>query len=152
MTTAIANPSPVHVKSGGSNTVVQMNSDLPFGDFLDPFAVTEIVSSKTYRDGEWRRLTNLRGFTKGVDKVVLPVDISRFRIMVVTSVAPGTHVKLHRHDDEPIFRYVTDGKLRLNDVDYEAGDWVLVPVGFPYEITTQEGYTTVAGYGVACTG
>ena len=140
----------LHPNKSAAPAQVMLDNELPFSDFIDPYSVTEIVSSRSFRDGQWRNLTRLRGFSEGVDKVVLPVDISRFRIMVVTHVEPGRHIKLHRHDDEPIFRYISHGSFHLNGEYFEAGDWVLVPIGHAYEIHTDEGYTTVAGYGAAC--
>ncbi|CVI62693.1 hypothetical protein AGR7A_pAt10051 [Agrobacterium deltaense NCPPB 1641] len=59
-------------------------------------------------------------------------------------------VKLHKHDDEPRFRYVISGDLAPNGVEYGTGDWVTVPVGVEYDVSTIGGYATIAGYGMSC--
>lgn len=128
-----------------------MDSSLGLDEFLKPSAVTEIVSSKSFRDGQWKPLTTLKGFPIGVEKRVVPVDLEDFRIFVVTSVAPGTNVSSHSHD-EAILRYVIRGSFELEGVEYTEGEWVLVPSGVAYGISTADGYTTLAGYGQACTG
>jgi quercetin dioxygenase-like cupin family protein len=126
-----------------------MKSELPFEDFINPDEVREIVSSKNYRDGEWDRLTRLRGFPAGVEKRVLPVDLQNFRILVLTTAERGTNVASHSHD-EAILRYVVSGSLAINGITYGAGEWILIPRDQVYSVETEEGYTTIAGYGVAC--
>lgn len=68
----------------------------------------------------------------------------------MAEVEPGREIAEHVHDDEPQFRFVAAGSLILNDVLYEKGDWVVVPIGVPYTIRTETGYSTVAGYGMSC--
>lgn len=127
-----------------------LNCELQFEDFINPFAITEIISSKSYLDGTWKQKTELSDFRNGISKHVLPIDMSSFSIAVISEVVPGRRVALHKHDDEPQFRYVMSGDLTLNGVEYHSGDWVIVPIGIEYEVSTIAGYTTMAGYGMSC--
>ncbi len=129
---------------------VEMQNDLPFAEFIDPYAISEIVSSRTYRSGDWQSAAQLRDFNNGIRKIALPIDISQYRILVVSEVSANRHIKPHKHDDEPQFRYITSGSLTLNGETYRAGEWVIVPAGVEYEIHTEEGYTTLAAYGMSC--
>ena len=128
---------------------ITLNCTLPVSDFINPESVNEIVDSYTFKGGDWQKKTHLSGFQEGVEKSVIPVDMQFYRLSVLTTVAPGIVVKKHHHD-EPIFRYIISGVLNLNGKTYRAGDWVLVPKKHPYEISTEEGYVTLAGYGQAC--
>lgn len=129
---------------------VAMKSTMQFSDFIDPYAIKEIVSSKTFQNGQWRSLTSLQDFTNGIQKSVLPVDISKYKILVTSQVVAGRLIKAHKHDDEPQFRYIISGSFKLNGETYFAGDWVIVPQGYEYEIFTETGYVTIAGYGMSC--
>src|SRR4051812_36443995 len=51
----------------------ELQSDLPFADFIDPLKATEIVSSKTFHEPAWRNKSRLRGFGTGIHKTVLPI-------------------------------------------------------------------------------
>ena len=68
---------------------------------------------------------------------------------IITTVEPGTVVDTHMHQ-EPVLRVVAEGDLTLNGIEHKAGDWVLVPGGTPYRVTTKNGYTVIASYGAAC--
>lgn len=129
---------------------VKMHTDMPFEDFIDPYALKNIVDSRTFDSGNWRPKTKLKDFQNGIDKVVIPVDISQYKILVVTETAAGRTIKAHSHDDEPMFRYLLSGSFKLNGIEYSIGEWVIVPVGMTYEIHTDTGYTTLAGYGMSC--
>jgi quercetin dioxygenase-like cupin family protein len=128
-----------------------MESELPLEEFIDPENTKDIVSSQTYRDGDWQRLTKLAGFPAGVGKSVIPVDAKSFRILVLTQGEPNTQVASHSHD-EAILRYIVQGSLTINGTTYREGEWVLVPAGLNYTVESDEGYFTIAGYGEACTG
>lgn len=128
-----------------------MQSELPLNEFINPEDAEDIVSSQTYRDGDWARLTRLGGFPDGVEKSVIPVDAKSFRILVLTQGGPNTQVASHSHD-EAILRYVVRGSLTINGTAYREGEWVLIPAGHSYTIESEEGYFTLAGYGEACTG
>ena len=126
-------------------------SDLQLTDFIDPESSKEIISSKTFPRGDWNQICRLKNTPPEINKRVIPVDARSYRILVVTTVAPNTRVPNHSHD-EGVVRFITQGSLTLNDVDYHAGDWVFTPEGSSYEIYTSEGYTAVAGYGTYCGG
>ncbi|MNP46422.1 hypothetical protein D3C76_1404190 [compost metagenome] len=101
-------------------------------------------------NGQWRSKTQLQDFKNGINKVVFPVDISKFKILVLSQVIPQRLIKTHQHDDEPMFRYLISGSFKLNGETYMAGDWVVVPIGYPYEIYTETGYVTMAPYCMSC--
>ena len=113
--------------------------------FIDPELTTEIIRSRTYMDGRWLEATRIAECPDGVNKQLLPVNMSCFTARVVTTVAPKTHVASHSHDGA-VLRYIASGSLNLNNVAYEAGDWILVPPGAAYEIDTEQGYTAVVDY------
>lgn len=129
---------------------VKMHSDMPYDDFVDPYKITEIVDSRTFMGGAWRSLTTLQDFTNGIDKFVLPIKLEQYRIFVVTRVVAGRIIKSHSHDDEPMFRYLVAGSFDLNGIKYNTGEWVIVPIGLNYEIYTEDGYTSIAPYGMSC--
>lgn len=129
---------------------VTFKAELSFSDFVDPFSIEKVTSSKTFQNGDWEDDAQLSDFTNGIRKIVLPIDITRFRILVSTTVAPGRTIKAHHHDDEPQFRYIVSGSFTLNGELYTAGDWVIVPTGHTYEISTIDGYTTLGAYHQNC--
>jgi hypothetical protein len=112
---------------------------------IDIERTTEIVSNRTHLDGELELKTPLSGFPKGVSKWVIPIDMSLFTALIITQVAPKTHVARHSHDGA-VFRFIASGSLCLNGVDYGSGDWILVPAGVEYEIDTEEGYVAATTY------
>ena len=127
---------------------VKLKTELPFERFLSPTNLTQIVSNQTF-EYDWSKVCELDQEFEGVYKRVLPIDFREFCMLVVTKVAPGTTVPSHGHK-EGIFRYILEGSLTLNGVPYRAGDWIVVPTGMPYKITTEEGYKAIAGYLQAC--
>jgi hypothetical protein len=130
---------------------IKLNTKLPFTSFLSTAKINAIVSNKNFECGDWNDLCEIQQRFEGVYKRALPIDFRDFCMLVLSKVAPKTHVPKHSHK-EGIFRYIIEGSLKLNDEDYRAGDWIVVPQGFPYEIFTVEGYTAIAGYLMACDG
>jgi hypothetical protein len=128
---------------------VDLKCDLPFEEFIDPLSITEIVDSRTFRNGDWKPLTNLKNALRGSSKNVIPVDLSYSQILVVTTGKPGSVTPTHSHD-EPVLRYIVEGSLYLNENHYSKGEWVLVPANFPYTIRTDEGYVVVNPYDGSC--
>lgn len=126
-----------------------MSTELQFSDFINPLECRNIVDNSTFSFGDWNQICKFSDVPNGVAKQVIPVDLRPFCMMVITKVDPGTHVPKHAHD-EGIIRFVTHGSLRLNGQNYSAGDWVFVPYLVPYEISTDEGYTVIAGYYTSC--
>lgn len=62
------------------------------------------------------------------------------------------HSKIPRHShEETVFRILLSGSLKINGrtVD-QPGTWFVVREGVKYEIETEQGYVTLAGYGEAC--
>lgn len=128
---------------------VKLSCDLKFDKFATHKGHEEIISNKNFKEGDWSEVCKLRSSSDSVYKRVIPVDFRDFCMLVVTEVAPNTTVKKHSHK-EGIVRYVIKGSFILNGVRYKAGEWVLVPEGIPYEITTKSGYTVIAGYRTWC--
>lgn len=129
---------------------VKMHNELPFSQFIDPYSLKEPIDSRAFHGGNWRSETKLTDFNAGINKSVLPVDISKFKIMVITEVVPGRLIKRHKHDDEPMFRYIISGSMVINGEKYVAGEWLVLPIGWEYEIYTHEGYVTMAPYCMSC--
>lgn len=113
----------------------------------DPSKVTEIISSKTINN--WEKIHPLTIIPNRIDKSLMPIDFSVFRLMSVTTVSPGVKVVPHSHN-EPVFRYFLKGSVLLNGVRYEAGDWMLIPKDMVYELYTEEGYTALVDYKARC--
>lgn len=68
----------------------------------------------------------------------------------VVTVPAGTIVKQHQHDED-LFRYIAQGSLLLNKThQIAAGTWFVIRANTPYEITTDEGYVSLAGYTSIC--
>lgn len=129
----------------------RFNGDIQVEEFVNPSETKEIVSSQSFRGGDWRSLGNLRGLPSGVHKNVIPVDLTDTRFLVVTVVDPDSTIKAHSHD-EAVVRYIVSGSLTLNGQQYGTGEWMIVPLGAEYEIVTATGYTAIVGYGQACDG
>ena len=71
----------------------------------------------------------------------------------VVTVPPGKKIHRHRHD-ESIFRFIAQGSLTLTENDeshdIQSGMWFVVRANTPYEILTEEGYVSLAGYTSIC--
>ncbi|MFD4549412.1 cupin domain-containing protein [Streptomyces sp. NPDC058466] len=128
---------------------LHLSSELDFQDFISDPGQTEIIDSETFRDGQWRDLTRQSNFKPSVNKFVIPVNIAQAKFLVLTEVEGPTTVKSHAHS-EPILRFVISGRFKLNGKAYSPGDWVYVPAGADYEISTEEGYTALMPYGEPC--
>ena len=128
---------------------VKLSCDLSFEKFATHKGHTDVISNQNFKEGDWNTLCHLKKSPPNVHKRVIPVDFRDFCMLVVTEVDPNSVVKKHSHA-EGIVRYVIKGSFVLNGVTYSEGDWVLVPEGVPYEITTESGYIVIAGYRTWC--
>lgn len=122
--------------------------DLSDSRVIDPLMIGDIVSSKDF--------ANIQGETKHrlfnepeVQKWFVPVDCSYWNIDIITVVAPLTIIPEHKHD-EPVMRYLLQGSLELNGVEYVEGDWVIVPANKLYGIQTKTGYKILSRYHEEC--
>lgn len=134
----------------GHEESVSLDSNIPFAKFLRSDEPREVQDSKTAFGGNWLTDSRLKNFSEEIKKYVIPVDITDANFLVLTEVSAGTTVKPHSHDEAQL-RYIIKGSLTLNDKKYAAGDWVFVPTDVTYSIQTDEGYTALMGYGMACT-
>lgn len=130
---------------------VQLNSEIGFDQFVTDDKANGIIDSRTFKGGEWKKLTRQQNFPANISKNIIPVDIGYANFVVVTTAQPGTKAARHSHD-EPQLRYVISGGFTLNDQHYGPGEWVFVPTGLEYEMESDTGYVTLGCYGVACTG
>jgi redox-sensitive bicupin YhaK (pirin superfamily) len=119
---------------------------LPYEKFVDPLSITEILSSREFMDGEWRKEAQIQHRFDGVSRFVLPFKGHDPAITVLVDVEPNTKVPLHVHKGDAVCRYILSGSLFLNGTKYESGEWVIVPKDKPYEIATDEGYRAVLIY------
>jgi hypothetical protein len=71
------------------------------------------------------------------------------QMFYIVNVAPKTHISRHSHAED-IFRFVVSGSLVVNEIPIDEGMWFVVKANTPYEITTEHGYKTFAGYRNAC--
>ena len=124
--------------------------DLPADEIIDPLKINEIVSSKSYRGGNWWKAAKHKLFNEPeVKKIYIPLDGSYWDLDLITIVDAGTIIPRHSHT-EPVLRYVLDGSFELNGVEYEEGDWIIVPANYNYQIQTREGYKVLSRYHADC--
>ena len=114
---------------------------------VNPMFVNEIVSNhniKEMHNLDDVQLSASNQFTNVTDEAI-PVDASVFREMHTVSVKSGVQIQSHAHK-YPVFRYITDGSMNLNGIEYGKGDWMVVPSGTNYQIQTgPEGYMALCG-------
>ena len=129
--------------------MIKLNSVLKFDEFLSRKGTREIVDCNTFLDGNWKENTRQNNFPENIRKYIFPINISYANFVVLTETDAGTEVGPHVHD-EPMFRIVIKGCFELNGTHYNEGDWVFVPAGMSYEMSSKTGYTTLGCYGVEC--
>ncbi len=124
--------------------------DIPPAEIIDPLKIDNIVSSKNYRSGEWWSEAKHKLFNEPeVKKFFVPIDCSYWNLHLITVVEAGTVIPEHSHT-EPVLRYILDGSLELNGIEYKAGDWIIVPANFAYQIQTIDGYKILSQYFDKC--
>jgi len=128
---------------------INVQAEIKFKQFCNADEIKEVISNKNFPLGDWNKLCKMEDFFEGVAKKVIPIDLLDFCMMVVTEVEPETQVPMYCHE-ECIFRFIMEGSLTLNGVDYKAGDWLIVPEEFEYEIYTKTGYKALASYRMGC--
>jgi quercetin dioxygenase-like cupin family protein len=101
---------------------------------------TSITEREVLVDGDDDRISK--------DPVLYP--LFKHNMFYLVTVPAGTVVSPHAHDED-IFRLIVKGSLTLNKrYRIEAGTWFAVKAGSKYEITTDEGYLSLAGYTSNC--
>lgn len=121
---------------------VTMQAD--FSTFINPESITEIISNIDLQWGDFFQPHNEDELLIRKD---IPVDKSCFKHSMLVSVAAETQALKHTHD-EPTFRLLIDGKATFNGVEYQAGDWLLVPRNYPYDMVTHVGFKALVEFGV----
>ncbi|KZN12509.1 hypothetical protein [Marinomonas sp. TW1] len=114
-----------------------------FSTFINPESITYIVSSLDWGGEAFR--------SHDVDELLVrtdvPVDKSCFKHSMLVSVLAETQALKHSHN-EPTFRLLIDGKATFNGVEYQAGDWLLVPRDYPYDMVTHVGFKALVEFGL----
>ncbi|KAB8059912.1 hypothetical protein GCN74_11085 [Janthinobacterium sp. FT14W] len=101
---------------------------------------TSITNRELLVDGDDDRITK--------DPIMYP--LFQHNMFYLVTVPEGTVVTPHAHD-ENIFRLIVKGSLLLNKKYLiEAGTWFAIKAGSKYEITTENGYISLAGYTSNC--
>lgn len=129
------------IKSDGSFDYLNLDKA------IDPYKATRIISNKNVKN--WDEISPVKQFPGRITKKVIPIDFDHVRMSIFTKVEPNVKVDTHMHE-EPVFRFVIEGELVLNNIKYVPGDWVLVPGKTPYNVTTDIGYSVLAEYGAKC--
>jgi len=111
-------------------------------NFIDPFNIKEIVDKNNFKQhfSIIRDICDPSIAFDGVTEDPIPVDFSGLPDGRFMSVKGGTHVPKHAHEG-PVFRLITDGEAIVNGKSYTAGDWMVIPDGYAYEVNTEKGYT-----------
>ncbi len=117
-----------------------------FSTFHDPETITSIISS---HDQGWDAVFGVQQFPQHMERKVIPVNKGFYKQSVLVSVEPNTKVAKHSHH-EPTFRLIIEGSAIINGVEYKAGDWMVVPKDFPYDMETRIGYRALVEYGAKC--
>ncbi|WP_394183122.1 hypothetical protein [Marinomonas posidonica] len=121
---------------------VTMQAD--FSTFINPESITGIISNIDLQWGDFLQPHNEDELLIRKD---IPVDKSCFKHSMLVSVAAETQALKHTHD-EPTFRLLIDGKATFNGVEYQAGDWLLVPRNYSYNMVTHVGFKALVEFGV----
>ena len=128
----------------------EFSCDLSKDEIIDPTVIDHIVSSKDYSGEEWLEKTKHKLFKEPqLKKYFIPVDFSYWNLELVTIVDPGTGIPKHTHT-EPVYRYIMDGSFELNGEEFQAGEWIIVPANFAYNIKTKTGYKIISRYHEKC--
>lgn len=107
---------------------------------FDLWKIGKIVNSKT--SAELRNSTmevSGEATEAGITRDLLPIDVNGLREVRFTKVSAGTSVSPHFHEG-PIFRFITKGSATVNGEVYNTGDWMAIPPGLEYSISTDSGY------------
>jgi hypothetical protein len=92
----------------------------------------------------------LDGENRDIEKEPILWPLYDRNMFYIVRTSPNTKTPRHSHD-ESVFRILLSGSLRINGrtVD-KPGTWFVVREGVKYQIESETGYVTLAGYGQAC--
>jgi hypothetical protein len=92
----------------------------------------------------------LDGENRDIEKEPVLWPMYGKNMFYIVRTRPNAKTPRHSHD-ESVFRVLLSGSLKINGrtVD-KPGTWFVVREGVKYEIQTEQGYVTLAGYGSAC--
>jgi hypothetical protein len=103
-----------------------------------PIVVSTRVNIPTLKDGDVEKLP-----------IAWPL-FDGYNMFYVVKVPAKKHVHAHSHDED-VFRFIVKGSLVINgNIEVKEGMWFVVRANTAYEIETETGYTTFAGYGHVC--
>ena len=92
----------------------------------------------------------LDGENKDIEKEPILWPLRDTNMFYIVRTRPKSSTPKHSHD-ESVFRVLLSGSLRINGRTVDTpGTWFVVRKGVKYEIETDGGYITLAGYGMAC--
>ena len=90
------------------------------------------------------------GENNAIEKEPILWPLMDKNMFYVVRAEPGCHTKTHSHNED-IFRLLVSGSLHINGREVNVpGTWFVVRAGTTYKIESDGGYTTMAGYGMAC--
>jgi hypothetical protein len=119
------------------------------GSFIDPFNLNEIVDKDNFSKhfSVVLDICDPKDAFNGVTEDPIPVDFSGLPDGRFISVMAGASIPKHL-DKVPVFRLILAGEAIVNDKFYKAGDWMVIPHNYSYEIKTSKGYTAFLNSGV----
>ena len=116
--------------------------------FEDQFSDQDIILSTTLENE-----ILVDGDDEDIRKEPVLYRLYEHYMFYVVTVPPGKRIHRHKHD-EAIFRFIAQGSLTLisnnESYDIQAGMWFVVKANTPYEIRSEEGYVSLAGYKSKC--
>lgn len=113
--------------------------------FEDQFSTKDIIISTDLQNE-----LLIDGDDDDIEKEPILWRLFTHNMFYIVTVPAGKTVPVHCHE-EPIFRFISQGSLILNNqYDLKAGTWFVVKANTPYHIETKEGYTAISVYVSRC--
>lgn len=69
----------------------------------------------------------------GFNKIILPFFTDGPATFYISSAGPYVEVPRHSHDEGPGIRVIMSGSITYKDRELEAGGWMYLKAGAPYE-------------------
>ncbi len=88
-----------------------------------------------------------------VRKIPIVWRLYEYSMFYIIRTEAKTLVERHSHNED-VFRLVMEGSLRVStgerEIEFKSGDWFVIRSGQNYEISTEDGYTVMCTYRIAC--